>query len=285
MLRRTLRFAGVALAVIALASCEFSIGPLPFDPAIEGTFTARVETNPPIALGPNVSIAPNDTLYFRIDLPAGVRDLLYGEVVGSGLRVGWLRTSGSLLAVSESKDYFAGSVGALATGAAVDTLDAVAPRSIDVPFVCLGPCVAIAPKSTGHYYLAVHNPSGTPRTFSLYAYTMWANDLADRGSSSNDTAANATQFGPSDVLVGAIELLGDRDWFVYTGGANRVLTFTVAQGSESVGLRLRFLDGTELTGLPGESAAVVRQGDRFEVYSALNRAGPAGSARYIIETE
>ncbi len=284
MLRRTLRFAGVALAVIALASCEFSIGPLPFDPAIEGTFTARVETTP-TPLRNNVSIAPSDTLYFRIDLPAGVRDLLYGEVVGSGLRVGWLRTSGSLLAVSESKGYFAGSVGELGTGAAVDTLDAVAPRSIGVPFLCLGPCVAIAPTASGHYYLAVHNRSGVTRTFSVYAYTMWADDPADRGANANDTPATATPFGPSDVLIGAIELLGDRDWFVYTGAGNRILTFTVAEGSESVGLRLRFQDGTVLTGLPGQTAAVVRQGDRFEVYSALNRAGPAGSARYIIDTE
>ena len=281
MLRRSLRLAVVALAIFALAACEISIGPAPFAPDVEGTYTARIQTTP-TALRSNVTIAQGQTLFFRIDMPDGVRDLLYAEVVGSDLRVGWLSTTGATLAVSESQAYFAGSVDALATGAAVDAPDAIAPRSIDVPFVCLGPCAAIAPKTSGYYYLAVRNLSGGSRSFDLFAYTMWANDLEDRGSASNDTLETATPFGVGDDLIGAIELVGDRDWYRYTGSSDRLLTFTVTEGSESVGLRLRILNGPVLTSGQTET---IYPGDRIEVYSALNRAGPAGTARYIIQND
>lgn len=283
MLRRSLRLAGVALAVFALAACEISIGPAPFTPDLEGTYTARIQTSPTV-LSSNVSIAQGETLIFRINIPDGVRDLLYAEVGGSDLRVGWLSTTGATLAVSESRAYFAGSVDALGTANAVDAQTAVAPHSIDVPFLCLGPCAAISPKASGYYYLAVRNLSGGSNSFDLFAYTMFANDTEDRGANGNDTIGTATQFGAGDDLLGAIELLGDRDWFRYTGSGDRLLTFTVADGSESAGLVLRFeADGFILRS--GDPAVVVRPDDLFEVYSELGRAGPAGSARYIVEND
>lgn len=282
MLRRSFRLAGVALAIFALAACEVSIGPGPFTPDLEGTYTAQV-TTAPTALRSNIQIAQGETLYFRIDMPGGVRDLLYGEVVGSDLRVGWLSATGATLAVSQSRDFFAGSVGALVTAGAVGAQDAVAPRSVGDRYVCVGPCAAIAPTASGYRYLAVRNVANGPRSFALYAYSMYANDSEDRGASSNDTPATATPFGAGDPLEGAIELLGDRDWFRYTGSADRILTFTVAEGSESVGLRLRFeVDGFILRS--GESA-VVGQNESFEVYSTLGRAGPAGSALYFIQND
>ncbi|MBW6457413.1 MAG: hypothetical protein K0A98_16145 [Trueperaceae bacterium] len=289
MLRRSLRLTGVALAVFALAACQVSISPIPFDPLVSGTFTAEVTTTP-TALRSNVQIAQGQTLYFRIEMPTDVRDLLYGEVVGSGLRVGWLSTSGTTLAVSESRRYFAGSVSALALAADVDTSGAIAPRSIDVPFACVGPCAAIAPTTAGSYYLAVRNVSGGSRSFDLYAYSMPANDLEDRGAASNDTPATATQFGLGEVVEGAIELLGDRDWFEYVGsGDPRVLTFTLFDGAEDLGLRLRFEGDDQgvddLTGLPGSQTAFLYPGDRFQVYSSLGRAGPASTAGYVIQND
>ena len=280
MLRRSLRLAVVALAIFALAACEISIGPITFPPVLTGTETAQVTTEP-TALRSNVEIVQGETLYYRINMADGARDLLYGEVVGTGLRVSWMSTTGTTLAVSQSPAFFAGSVGAL-TGAAIDAADAVAPRAIDVPFVCLGPCAVIAPTAAGTYYLAVRNISNGTRSFNLFAYTMFANDLEDRGSASNDTMATATPFGAGDAPIGAIELLGDRDWFRYTG-SDRLLTFTVTDGSEQVGLRLRFETGG-LVLRSGESA-VVRNDDLVEVYSVLGRAGPAGSAGYIVATE
>ena len=279
MPRRSLRLAVVALAIFALAACEISIGPGPFTPAIEGTYTARIQTSP-TALRTNVPIAQGETLFFRIDMPDGALDLLYGEVVGTGLRVSWLSTTGATLAVSQSRDFFAGSVGALATTAAEDSQDAVAPRSVGERYVCVGPCAAIAPTASGYRYLAVRNITNDPRSFDLFAYTMNANDSEDREGNSNDTAATATPFGAGVDLEGAIELLDDRDWFEYVGFSERIITFIVADGSEGVGLRLRF-EG-QVNSLSSGATAVLRNGDRFEVYSSLGRAGPAGSALYFI---
>jgi hypothetical protein len=220
MLRRSLRLAGVALAVFALAACQVSIGPIPFEPFVSGTFTAQV-TTAPTALRSNIQIAQDQTLYFRIEMSTDVRDLLYGEAEGSGLRVGWLSTSGTTLAVSESPDYFAGSVSALALGAVdVGMSSAIAPRSIDVRFACVGPCAAIAPMTSGDYYLAVRNVSGGSRSFDLYAYTMNANDLEDRGAASNDTPATATPFGRGEFVEGAIELLATVTGSSTSGPAN-----------------------------------------------------------------
>jgi hypothetical protein len=280
MQRRSLRLAGVALAIFALAACQISIGPGTFPPVLSGEETAQVTTKPTV-LRSNVQIAQGATLYYRIDLADGARDLLYGEAVGSGLRVSWMSTTGATLAVSQSPDFFAGSAGGL-TGAAGDAADAIAPRAIDVPYICLGPCAAIAPSASGTYYLAVRNISDGMRSFNLFAYTMWANDFEDRGSASNDTPETATPFGAGDDLIGAIELVGDRDWYRYTGSSVRLLTFTVAEESESVGLRLRILNGPVLTS--GQTETLF-PGDRFEVYSALGRAGPAGTARYIVQND
>lgn len=291
MLRRSLRLTGVALAVFALAACQVSIGPVPFDPLVSGTFTAQV-TTAPTALRSNVQIAQGQTLYYRIEMPTDARDLLYGEAAEvAGLRVGWLSNTGATLAVSESPDYFAGSVSALALGAVgVGASGAIAPRSIDVPFVCAGPCAAIAPMTSGSYYLAVRNVSSGSRSFDLYAYTMNANDLEDRGAASNGTPATATPFGLGEFVEGAIELLGDRDWFEYVGsGDRRVLTFSLFEGAEDVGLRLRFEGDDQgvydLTGLPGSQTAYLYPGDRFQVYSSLGLAGPAGTAGYFIEND
>ena len=283
MLRRSLRLAVVALAIFALAACEISVGPITFPPVLSGTETAQV-TNQPTALR-SVQIAPVTTHYYRINLPGEERDLLYGEVVGSGLRVAWLSTTGATLAVSESPAFFAGSEGALRTVAAVDMQDAVAPSKVVTSFSCNGPCAAIAPKASGYYYLAVRNISSQQQSFDLYAYAIFANDAEDSEGKSNDTKANATPFDAGENLQGAIELVGDRDWFHYVGSSNRTLTFTVPVGSEAVGLRLRFEDGTELTGLPGSQTSALFQSDYFQVYSVLGRAGTSSRALYTIEID
>ena len=151
MLRRSLRLAVVALAIFALAACEISIGPGPFTPAIEGTYTARIQTSP-TALRTNVPIAQGETLFFRIDMPDGVRDLLYAEVVGSDLRVGWLSTTGGTLAVSESRAYFAGSLDALGSAAALDTQEEVKSRPL---------CTFVPPRASERYAAMLLTSSST----------------------------------------------------------------------------------------------------------------------------
>jgi hypothetical protein len=275
MLRHPWRLFAVSLVVLLLAACQVTVQPPVFDPPIEATLSAQ-DTTSPQPRASNVTVQAGQTLYFRVNVPTA-RDLLYGEAVGSGLRVRWLTTAGSTLAVSESERYFAGSVGALGAAAG----EAMArPSAIDVQFNCDGPCVAIVPTASS-YYLSVHNTTNGTRSFDLYAYTFAANDLNDRGTASNQTAATATPITTTGTESGAIETIGDRDWFVYTGASGRILEFSVFD--PDLGLLLRFQDGTELTGTPGDATSNLFTNDRFEVFSATGRAGPSGAAGYFIE--
>jgi hypothetical protein len=283
MLRHPLRLVAASLAALLLAACQVTVQPIPFEPDLAGTVSAQDTTNPsPRAF--NVAVQPGATLYFRVDVPTA-RDLLYGEAVGAtGLRVRWLNANGTTLAVSESPAYFAGDVQALEVTADASALD---PSTIAVQFNCDGPCVAIAPTAST-YYLSVHNRANSPRSFDLYAYTFAANDLNDRGANSNQTASSAVTFSGPTTLSGAIELVGDRDWFAYTGNVTRVLEFSPLD--LSLDLRLRFepragFPDTELTGAPGDRTTNLVPGDRFQVYSASGRAGPSGTSGYFIEIQ
>jgi hypothetical protein len=270
MLRHPLRLVAASLAALLLVACGASGGPV--ERPIAATIAAQDSTSPSPRLSDR-TIQAGETLHYRVDVPTA-RDLLYGEAVGSGLRVTWSTTGGGVLAVSNSPTYFAGSVGALAaSGSDGDVLE---PQSVDVAYTCRGPCAAIAP-SASSYILSVHNTTGSSRTFDLYAYTFAANDSNDRGSASNQTASTATTFSGTDSLSGAIELVGDRDWFAYTGSTTRQIEFSPVD--PSLGLRLRFADGAEITG----GTAPLLPGDRFEVYSVLGRAGPSGTSSYFIE--
>ena len=275
MLRHPWRLFAVALVALVLAACQVTIQPPVFDPPIEATVSAQDTTSPQPRLS-NVTVQSGQTLYFRVNVPTA-RDLLYGEAVGSGLRVRWLTSTGSTLAVSESPTFFAGSMSDLATGSAVPEAEAVVEPSVIVNYSCVGPCVAIAP-SASTYYLSVYNRTDSSRTFNLFAYTFEANDLNDRGSDSNQTDGAAVPFAIG-TEYGAIELVGDRDWYAYTGPTGRELVFNA--NNAALGLRLGFEDGATIT--PGSPAINLFAGDRFYVFSAEGRAGPSSPAGYTIQ--
>jgi hypothetical protein len=276
MFRVPWRLAAVSTFALLLTACQVTVTPPTFDPPIAATVTAE-DTTDPGALRTGVSIQPGTTLYYRVEV-APARDLLYGEAVGTGLRVRWRTLGGSTLAVSNSPTYFAGSVSDLAIAAA-ETDVGVDPSAIAVQYVCVGPCAAIAPTAST-YLLSVENTTNSTRTFDLFAYTFAANDLNDRGSADNQTRDNATPIS-SGTETGAIELVGDRDWYRYTGPSGPVIEFSVFD--PALGLRLRFEDGTTLTGAAGSQTTTLQVGDYFQVFSALGRAGPSGTSGYTLQ--
>ena len=249
-------------------------------PTLNGTVSA---SSAPARLL-DATVPAFSSLWYRVRVPSSL-DLLYGEVVGTGsaqpgdLRVRVTRRDGATLAVSESPAYFVDDVSGLSAllsaGAEEMATSAVSPER-----VCVGPCAAVAP-SSDTYYLRVENRSGFARSFDLYAYVIEAADPSDRGVRQNDSAAFAVNLEVGASRFGAIELVGDVDWFRYRGGADGVLTFDEVQGAGALGLRLRFeSDGFEMKS--GESA-VVRPNDRFVVFSREGRAGPAGSSGYFLQ--
>ena len=265
--------------VLLVTACQITVVPMPFDPVVVATINAQDSTEP-TPRRPDVTIAAGETLWYEVRVPSP-RDLLYGEADGNGLRVRWVDRFGYTLAASRTPRWFAGSVGALSAGEeAVLAAADLRTRSVDVFFKCFGPCAAIAPTDS-RYYLEIRNQSPSPQSFDLYAYTFDATDANDRGAKGNQTAATATRFGPADgPQGGAIELVGDVDWFQYTGSSERILRFSVRD--EALGLVLRFEDGFTVEGTTAGLTTTVRPDERFRVFSTIGRAGPSDTSGYSV---
>jgi len=276
MLRRSLRLAGLVAALLAVAGCQITIVPAPL-PTVSGVLTAQTTLNPTAQI--TGVLAPDEVRYYRVDVP-NPSDLLYVEAVGSGLQVS-LRTSGnSLLGVSTSPRYFAASVGLLAL-AADEGDQALEAASLVTAFVCQGPCVALRSPGIASYLMRVENLSGSSRNFSLFAYTIPVNDTFEP----NGSRASATVLPSTGNYRGAIEWLGDEDWFVYTGPSSANLFLVFTPFDVDLGLRLEVVDcaGCPVLGTPGQNVVGLLQGDVLRVRSAAGRAGPAGSSGYDIE--
>lgn len=274
MLRRPARLAALLVGVLLLAACEITIIGAPM-PTVSGVLTAQTAFPP----SPQVTgvLSAREVRYYEVQVP-NARDLLYVEAEGTALQVS-LRTSGnSQIGVSRSPRYFAYHTGLLSLA---DHDDVLEPASLVETLICLGPCVATR-TAADTYLMRVENLSTSPRSFALLAYTVPANDPFEP----NNTRSSAAVLGSTGSYVGAIEWLGDADWFVYTGPslANLFLVFTPFD--LDLGLELEFVDcpGCQvLDGRPGSSIEGLLSGDVLRVRSALGRAGPSGSSGYDIE--
>ncbi len=233
---------------------------------VDGTVTA---TTSPSVLRNDVSIAGGATRTYAVDMPASVRDLFYAEVDGSDLRVTLQSASGSTLAVSESPDYFAATAGALGVAA-----DGLAPMAIETLYQCVGPCAAVR-RTASTYRIVVRNLSASTRTFDLFAYTFDHNDTFEP----NDASPDAEVLPGPAVYGGAIETLGDEDWFVYTGDDIRVLEFDALDAV--LGLELQ-VQGTGAPTLSSGDTDVIYPDERFRVVSSNGYAGPPASAGYYV---
>lgn len=272
MFFRPVRAASLLILLLLLAGCRV----VPFEPDVAATFDAQVVTWPGGAPDPQASallLPAGRTLYYAIEFGAGRRDLLYAEVVADGpLRVSLVDARGRTLARSTSAEVFP-SEASQAFFTAADG-DRLAPRSISDEFTCLGPCAAIL-AGQSMVYIAVENQGRVGRTFDLYAFTMPFSDLNEP----NDGPASASPVVGPGVASGAIETIGDVDWFVMGGSTVRELTFDAF--SDALGLRLR-IEGSDVFMSSGGSD-VVYPGERFAVASTLGRAGPSATSGYTVE--
>jgi len=273
-------FAALSLgSLLWLAACS-SGGP--FDPVIVGTITAADAADGPPAVSA-AEIGLSDKHYYRVEVPGG-RDLLYAEVAGTGLWVRLLQLNGRNLAVSYDPRFF---VGTPVLSAATEAPGAgragggPGPHGFGDAFLCRGPCAALPPAQEA-YLAVVENVAGAPRSYDLYVFTSDANDPSDQGPADNGSKERATPLVADGQGFGAIEHVGDADWFQFTGTARRTLEFRVL--SASLGLELRFRDGFVLRGSTVGSRTTVFPGERFVVYSAAGRAGPSGTAGYHLDT-
>ena len=276
--RRLSSIAALAALALVLAACQITVTPPTptFPPTVAGTVEAEVFVptlgEPPTSLL-SATVDAQQTRYYRVQVPAA-RELLYAEVNGDSLRVTIYTAAGTTLAVSESSQYFGPNAASLSASGAVSG------SSLSVSFLCAGPCAAVEPSATT-YVVGVRNLANSPRQFDLFAYTMDATDLGEP----NDAAGNPVSVAATDDPVGAIEWLGDEDWYRYVGGTEQTLRFTVYNLGLDLVLQFQS-DGTVVEGSLGTgTSALVFPNDVFRVYSASGLAGPSAESRYLITIE
>lgn len=148
------------------------------------------------------------------------------------------------------------------------------PQAIAVARRCAGPCVLLP---VGSATLTVHNPGPVARQVVIYLTAEAYNDVNEP----NDRPATATALEPG-TDGGAIELVGDVDWFRVSQAG--VLTFDDPSALE---LRATLHDptGARLGAITRGAPVSVRAGDLIEVRSSRPEAGPSAVSAYFLSLE
>lgn len=273
--RRLTPFAAIAALALILAACQVTVSPGPTWPP---TFADSIEAQP--TFEPSVqadgTLGAGATRYFSLDVDV-VRELVYAEVQGSpGLRVALYSSGGTRLAVSESATYFGASVSALSASS-----DAVAGSAIVLAFQCLGPCVAV-PSTAASYVVAVTNTTGSSVGFQLYAYTFDETDDYE----ANDAVDSPALLNGAGNYQGAIEVLGDDDYYEYNATAGGDFFVVFDPFDAALGLELEIVNCPTCEVLDGTSGRRVEgliDGDVLRVRSSAGRAGPSATSGYSLQ--
>lgn len=279
-MRRLGLLAALLLIVGGLAACSvtvvFPVTPTPVSARNPSGSTSPVATP---------TLAPGGVRYYEIDVtPSQVAtyDILQVEL-DQNLNLTLYGPDESTISSSSSPDYFASGTLGLASLA---PSSGVAPQSITTSRTCAGSCV-LQPldqgpySGAGTYYIKVENQTGTSQSVSIDAFVR---PYDDSGEPQNNQPGGAMtlNFGSSGD-TGAIETLGDQDWWYMN--ATATLTFQ-PNLPDYVRERADVYDssGTTLlyTMLPGDTYNV-QQGELVRVHALYNdRAGVSGSSGYTL---
>lgn len=221
------------------------------------------------------TLAPGASRVLAIDLSGALADSAEAFIIelGQDLRLAVHDENRLPYASSTSPAFFAAGLDAFSTALAPEGLGA---QGIGVARACRGACV-IREAVAGTSYVRITNPTTTSQAFELYAYV---GGFDDSGEDANDARATAIGLEGSDQ--GAIETLGDQDYYrvsqagtlSFSSGSALELRAEVSQSDGKVLVTLR----------PGESYERAFPGDIVRVYeSGDDRAGAASASRYVLE--
>jgi hypothetical protein len=215
------------------------------------------------------SVAGNGSKVYDVTVSGGAAssDLLYLELDTESASLVVYNSAGTAIASSADASGFIAGGSASVLGTA----------GIDVAVICRGSCV-ILEASAGSYFVEVNNQTGGTLNFDLYAF---GDPFQDDNEPSNDLPATAPTLGTGDE--GAIETLGDEDWFIVnTGGLVRF------ESTSDLDLRATVskANGDPIASLSPGQATTVLATDRVRVYEiGGDAAGPAGESGYSLAIE
>lgn len=217
-------------------------------------------TDPGSGVGGTLPGSGSDVYLVSVSGAAASSDLLYLEVDTENAAIIVYNTGGTALASSTTADRFVAGGGAAAR---------FSTSAIGVAIECRGSCV-IFEATSASYYVEIVNETGSSLNYQFYAY---GDEYVDEYEPSNDVPAGAPDLSSSDS--GAIETLGDVDYFYVTSSGT--LTFT---STSSLALRAEVSDagGAVVATLsPGQSTTVFAS-DEIRVYESGGDAAAASSA-------
>ncbi len=241
---------------------------------------AQSETVEPAPLE-TFTVGAGQTVVLEVRFPSSGADLMYVEIepvdeaTGLGIELRGV-TGDELELVSRSPSIFATSAGVLPSAVEAAAVDR---SSLSVEWNCLGPCVA-RPYRSGTSYVHVVNDGPETRSVTFYAYGFVAADENEP----NDTSATATDVVAEDVgdsVSGAIEHVGDRDYFRITCDPDFPFDNVQLELSSSFeGAIVLVAEGESYP--PDEETPSLTCGTTVLVHTTDGTAGPSAHSRYTI---
>ncbi|MFA5550572.1 MAG: hypothetical protein WDA03_03045 [Trueperaceae bacterium] len=270
MKRHTLFLSLATVAALVLSACTITVEPGgPPPERVDDTVTAA--NNPNIAVG-SYSIPAGSSRLIRIEIATG-QPLVYIEL-NRDLRLEVLNASRTRIASSSSASFFgAGSAGLTA----VDGASLLEPQGITTNVTCDGSCVILRRGSHTHVFARITNNSGSSVNVNLFAF---GDVLMDDTEPQNDARNTAPTLNVNAITSGAIETLGDQDWWV--ANANAFMIFDAP--NTALGLTLYVFNGNvqEEGPITNGQTFDVFAGEHVLVVSEADRAGPSGTSTYFI---
>lgn len=262
--------------LIALASCQF-----PHEVPRTATATNDAETEVSSGL-----LRSGDTVVYLVRVPSAVANqgpLLYLELEAINTEARIEITAHDLLgnpyARSRSSEYFFDPAGTLAmAGEPSLTAQTIAPT-----VSCRGPCI-LQPARMGVIRLEVRNASIHDTRYNLYAFAEAFWDVNEPG---NDTEQGAVVIPVGGTVQGALETLGDVDYFVTAGPVRSVRITSVPTNTvEPTAVLSDFVTGARISTITAGASAYFETPKRvlIQVSSGNDLAGPSGSSFYNITT-
>jgi hypothetical protein len=260
----------VLSSLIFLAGCTISVNlPNPFPDAI-----VRSVSDDPDTFVAQGNLDPGESIVYEMRLSSSQmsQQAVYFEL-GNNLNLYVYSSQGTLYAASSSPTRFhAGTAGAQGVGSEGYRRTGIGPTQ-----TCDGSCI-IHDAESSRLFVEIENPSGSlTQPYGMFAYVDSYDDL---GEFENDTSGSALPISLGGSESGAIESIGDVDY--YRASANGNLLFTAP-----VGIDVRaniIIEGGDPLPVENGVPRGVFAGDLILVNAAGNdTAAVSASSEYFLE--
>ena len=279
-----LPFYSALAALLLLAGCVTTV-PDPSPPPGPFPNAANVALGADNAPAVSGDAGPGAADVYKLTLPADLANtngLLYAEAVPAtgaapdALSLTLFDSTGAAVLASSSADFFG--PGTAPSAARIGA------QAITVSPICRGPCVLArvpqTPNQEDVFYVRVEATQTAP-----YALYLFTGSFADTGEPANDERNTAVTVTGSET--GALETLGDSDWYRSSAAATRV-TLNSSAAALSPRAEIFLEDGTSVASVPaGQPFVSTLAPQRFlvRVFADARRAAVAGGSTYNLMFE